>query len=61
LTEVAVVNQTKCLGCGQCMLVCDFDAAELIYGISHIKQDACTACGVCLDSCPVAAIDWEEK
>ena len=61
MTEIVAVDKAKCVGCGQCVLVCDFDAVEVRYGLSMIRQQDCVACGVCLDFCPVAALGWEEE
>ena len=61
MSAMIVVDENKCLGCGQCALVCDFEAIEVRYGLSRIKQPDCVACGTCLDFCPLAALAWGEE
>jgi heterodisulfide reductase subunit A-like polyferredoxin len=61
LTDVLVVDEAKCVGCGQCVLVCEFDAVEVQYGLSRVKSEDCAACGICIDYCPVAALGWRKK
>ena len=61
MAEIVAVDDAKCVGCGQCVLACDFEAVEVWYGLSRIKRQACVACGVCIDFCPVAALGWEAE
>jgi len=63
----ASVVTEKCIGCGRCEEVCNFDAAEFngpandmvdrTYTIDHI---ACEGCSVCVHFCPVDAIEFED-
>jgi electron transport complex protein RnfB len=42
-----------CLGLGDCVQACPFDALFLnAGGIAQVKVDACTGCGVCVATCP---------
>ena len=42
-----------CLGFGDCMDVCDFDAIVMSpTGLPIVDFDKCTACGDCVDICP---------
>lgn len=41
-----------CIGFGDCMEVCNFDAIYLENGIIRINADNCTACGLCVKQCP---------
>ena len=42
-----------CLGLGDCVRVCNFDAMKIgASGIVEIDYQKCTGCGVCLDVCP---------
>jgi NAD-dependent dihydropyrimidine dehydrogenase PreA subunit len=59
LAEAVSVDEKKCVGCGQCVLVCDFNALEVRYGLSKVKREDCVICGVCLDFCPMNALGWE--
>lgn len=53
-----VVDQKKCIGCGNCVAVCP-DSFELIDGKSKPKQEVVDSLG-CIkeaaDSCPVKCI-----
>jgi len=59
LAEAVSVDAKKCVGCGQCFLVCDFNALEVRYGLSKVKRENCVTCGVCLEFCPLNALGWE--
>jgi ferredoxin len=55
----AVVNQTQCTGCGECVSTCPLDAIALKDdqdGKAFIDPDTCGECGACVDVCPVGAI-----
>ena len=41
-----------CLGFGDCALVCQFDAIDIVDGIARINAAKCTACGMCVAACP---------
>jgi electron transport complex protein RnfB len=42
-----------CLGFGDCMKVCDFDAIHMDeHSMPIVDVDKCTACGDCVTSCP---------
>jgi len=41
-----------CVGFGECLAVCAFDAIQMIDGIAVIDDDACTGCGMCVGVCP---------
>lgn len=42
-----------CLGLGDCMKVCDFDAIKMDeHALPVVDIDKCTACGDCVDICP---------
>lgn len=46
-----------CMGFGNCVVVCDFDAIEIVDGIAVIDKEKCTACGKCIEECPKAVIE----
>lgn len=46
-----------CLGFGNCVSVCDFDAIEIVDGIAVIDKEKCTACGKCIEECPKSVIE----
>jgi Na+-translocating ferredoxin:NAD+ oxidoreductase RNF subunit RnfB len=43
-----------CLGEGDCVAVCDFDAIHMdpTTGLPVVITDKCTACGACVEACP---------
>ena len=46
----------SCVGLGDCMDHCAFDAITIRDGVAHIDENLCTACGACVDACPRAVI-----
>ena len=46
-----------CLGYGDCVAACPFDAIHVINGIAVVDQEACKACGKCVDACPKGMIE----
>jgi NAD-dependent dihydropyrimidine dehydrogenase PreA subunit len=63
-----LVDEAKCIGCGQCVPYCPVQARSFARAanggrtILVIDRDKCIECGVCLyaDICPVDAIALEE-
>ncbi len=52
-----------CLGNGDCVVVCDFDAIHMNpeTGLPEVDQDKCTACGKCVAACPKIIIELRRK
>ncbi len=45
--------QYGCLGLGDCVRECPFDAIVMSEkGLPYIIEDKCTACGICVETCP---------
>ncbi len=42
----------SCLGLGDCVQACPFDAMEIQNGLVSISQTKCTGCGICIKLCP---------
>jgi len=52
----------KCIKCGKCSEVCKTHAIFAPKGKQPIfMPQQCNGCGACVISCPVKAIDWDEK
>ncbi len=52
-----------CLGCGDCVLSCQFDAIHMNpeTGLPEVVEDKCTACGACVKACPRNIIELRAK
>jgi len=52
-----------CLGCGDCVKTCKFDAIHMDpeTGLPVVDQDKCTACGACAKACPRNIIELRNK
>jgi heterodisulfide reductase subunit A len=54
---VAVVDEARCVGCGECIPVCPYTAVG--WGPddkSQINAALCLGCGTCVATCPSGAI-----
>lgn len=52
-----------CLGCGDCVEACAFDAMYMDEqtGLPVILEDKCVACGACVKACPRSIIEMRKK
>ncbi|MCO6453985.1 MAG: RnfABCDGE type electron transport complex subunit B [Pirellulaceae bacterium] len=41
-----------CLGLGDCVAACDYEAMEMVDGLPRIRYDNCIGCGACVRACP---------
>jgi len=55
--------QYGCLGYGDCVEVCKFDAmyVDKVLGIPVIISEKCTSCGACVSACPKGIIEMRPK
>jgi Na+-translocating ferredoxin:NAD+ oxidoreductase RNF subunit RnfB len=47
----AVVDSSKCTGCGTCVTRCQMEARTLVTGKATINLDHCIGCGNCVTTC----------
>jgi Na+-translocating ferredoxin:NAD+ oxidoreductase subunit B len=52
-----------CLGQGDCVEACNFDAIWMDprTGLPEVDEDKCTACGACVKACPKSIIELRNK
>lgn len=52
-----------CIGYGDCVAACKFDALKLNpeTGLVEVDADKCTACGACVKACPKGLIELRKK
>lgn len=52
-----------CLGLGDCVVVCDFDAIRINpeTRLPEVDDDKCTSCGACVKACPKMLIELRKK
>lgn len=52
-----------CLGFGDCVTACLFDAIHINpeTGLPEVDEDKCTACGTCVKACPKGIIELRKK
>ena len=55
--------QYGCLGHGDCVRACDFDALHMDKetGLPVVTDDNCTACNACVEACPKDIIELRKK
>ncbi|MFO8183795.1 MAG: 4Fe-4S binding protein [Candidatus Aegiribacteria sp.] len=51
-----LVDTDACVGCGECVEVCPYNAIEVIDGDAVIDPSLCHFCYRCVEQCPEGAI-----
>jgi electron transport complex protein RnfB len=55
---VALIDESRCIGCARCLEACPVDAIVGAAGFMHtVVAGLCTGCDLCLPPCPVDCID----
>ncbi len=56
-SEVAAIDEERCVGCARCLEVCPVDAIVGARGFLHtVLMDECVGCRLCVKACPVDCI-----
>ncbi len=50
-----------CIGLGDCVRVCQFDAIGIVDGVAWVDRNNCTGCGACTRACPNGIISLIPK
>ncbi len=60
--QVAVIDESVCIGCVMCIKACPTDAIVGAAKVMHtvIERD-CTGCELCIEPCPVDCIDMVDQ
>lgn len=60
--QVAVIDETTCIGCAKCIKACPVDAIIGARKLMHtVIEDWCTGCELCIPPCPVDCIRMESS
>ncbi len=55
--SIAVIDETRCIGCTHCIKACPVDAISGAHQLLHtIIESECTGCELCVAPCPVDCI-----
>jgi len=58
MRAVALVDESRCIGCRLCIEACPVDAIVGAQGLMHtVVEPWCIGCALCLPPCPVDCID----
>lgn len=50
-----------CMGYGDCVEACKYDAIHIIDGVAVVDKEACVGCGACAKACPKGLIEITKK
>jgi len=62
LQLIALIDETRCIGCTYCRAACPVDAIVGAQQLMHtVIESECTGCGLCVAPCPVDCIDLRAR
>ncbi len=59
-SDKALIDESKCIGCGKCVEVCIYGALTMRKGMAKVERIMCEGCGACMYVCPTDAIMLEK-
>lgn len=54
----------SCIGYGDCVSKCQFDAISIVDGVAVVNKENCTSCSACIKACPmniISLVDYDKK
>jgi NAD-dependent dihydropyrimidine dehydrogenase PreA subunit len=58
--SLPVLDETRCTGCGDCVLLCPVDCLEMGHTLPWLPRPGfCVSCGLCVAICPTDALVME--
>lgn len=55
---LAIMDNTRCVACGECVYVCPRGAASIKKGCNAVvDKDLCVGYGLCAKNCPAGCIE----
>lgn len=61
LVEIPFVDENKCIACGKCAKVCNFNALAKVKNDIILFQKLCHSCGACKLVCEYGAISYKKR
>jgi formate hydrogenlyase subunit 6/NADH:ubiquinone oxidoreductase subunit I len=62
VAELPVLDETRCTGCGDCVLACPTECLERSGPLPWLPRPRdCISCGVCVVICPADALGLGES
>jgi formate hydrogenlyase subunit 6/NADH:ubiquinone oxidoreductase subunit I len=56
-SELPLLDETRCVGCGDCVAVCPTACLEMAGPLPWLPRPRdCVPCGLCADVCPADAL-----
>jgi 2-oxoglutarate ferredoxin oxidoreductase subunit delta len=55
--ELPALDETRCTGCGDCVIVCPVDCLEMADSMPILRRpEDCVSCAICAEVCPAEAL-----